>query len=72
MKYLIWSYEHDAWWRPFDSGYTDLTEKAGRYTANEAALIVFSSILLDEIAVEEHEAINKGRPEYHPYKGLSK
>lgn len=30
-NYLIWSYEHDAWWAPFEHGYTrDLTQ-AGRY-----------------------------------------
>lgn len=35
-RYLIWSNEHRAWWRPNRSGYTIFVEKAGRYSQAEA------------------------------------
>jgi hypothetical protein len=34
--FLIWSYEHNAWWAPGRSGYTSDLRKAGRYTEAEA------------------------------------
>jgi hypothetical protein len=34
--WLVWSYEHDAWWKPGRFGYTTDLEKAGRYRYNEA------------------------------------
>jgi hypothetical protein len=37
--FLIWSYEHDAWWGPAKMGYTKDFERAGRYTKDEAARI---------------------------------
>ena len=43
MKFLIWSNEHGAWWRPNRLGYTLLLHEAGRYDAVEAGLIVASS-----------------------------
>lgn len=39
MKYLIWSNEHNAWWRPNGNGYTKSIEEAGRYTFERAAEI---------------------------------
>jgi hypothetical protein len=38
-KYLIWSNEHRAWWRPSHAGYTCLIEGAGRYSRAEAERI---------------------------------
>lgn len=38
--WVIWSYEHNAWWRPGRMGYTTLLTEAGRYTADEASEIV--------------------------------
>lgn len=35
-KYLIWSNEHRAWWRPNSRGYTMLAKNAGVYTFKEA------------------------------------
>lgn len=39
MDYLIWSNEHQAWWRPNSSGYTTFVEAAGRYPRAEAISI---------------------------------
>ena len=70
MNYVIWSFEHEAWWRPNKRGYTDQLNEAGRYTAEEAGMIVVDSVWLDEVAIVESIAIDKGQPMYHPYSGL--
>lgn len=36
MKYLIWSNEHNAWWRAGRAGYTRELDAAGRYGRDEA------------------------------------
>lgn len=39
MKYLIWSIEHSAWWRPLrcpEFGHTTKRSEAGRYTLEQA------------------------------------
>lgn len=38
--YVIWSFEHDAWWRPARMGYTASFVEAGHYTQAEADRIV--------------------------------
>lgn len=38
--YVIWSFEHDAWWAPDWQGYTQELKDAGRYSGTEAAAIV--------------------------------
>ena len=38
-KYLIWSNEHRAWWRPDSKGYTVNMGGAGRYSRQEALRI---------------------------------
>lgn len=40
MDYLVWSNEHQMWWRDSRSGYTPYIEEAGRYTEDEAHRIV--------------------------------
>jgi len=35
-RYLVWSNEHRAWWRPNAQGYTMFLDAAGRYTRDEA------------------------------------
>ena len=35
--YLVWSNEHDAWWKPNRRGYTHDVWGAGRYAETEAA-----------------------------------
>lgn len=34
--YLIWSNEHKKWWCPYGEGYTNLVQKAGRYSSEKA------------------------------------
>lgn len=41
--YLIWSNEHQAWWRPHSAGYTIASEQAGRYSHEEAVKISASA-----------------------------
>jgi hypothetical protein len=37
--YLVWSNEHQAWWRPNERGYTTNLSAAGVYSHREALLI---------------------------------
>lgn len=39
-EYLIWSFEHYAWWGHNGSGYTNNRSKAGVYSAEAAHKIV--------------------------------
>ena len=39
-KWLIWSIEHDAWWRPEKKGYTCVLKEAGVYSYEDACKIV--------------------------------
>lgn len=38
--WLIWSIEHNGWWKPNSHGYTGSIDEAGRYTYEEALQIV--------------------------------
>lgn len=40
---LIWSIEHNSWWRPNHAGYTEKREEAGRYTFTEALAVLKSA-----------------------------
>jgi hypothetical protein len=37
--YLIWSFEHNAWWGPGECGYVGDVDRAGRYTLEHAEKI---------------------------------
>ncbi len=39
MMYLVWSNEHNAWWKPNGRGYTMFAAKAGLYSFGEAKSI---------------------------------
>jgi len=67
MKYLIWSYEHNAWWASNRYGYAPEFEDAGRYSAEEAGKIVTDSVMMDELLVPEFWADQYGEPKFHPY-----
>lgn len=41
--WLIWSYEHDAFWKDKQNGYTTDRKEAGRYSFSEACRIVFEA-----------------------------
>jgi hypothetical protein len=66
-EWLIWSYEHDAWWLPLRTGYTKQAAKAGRYDIDEAAQIVADankySNIVDECMVHESQVANFRREE---------
>lgn len=38
--YLIWSIEHNGWWKPAMNGYTQKRNEAGKYNFATASLIV--------------------------------
>ena len=39
MKFLIWSNQRDAWWKPNEQGYTKAEEHAGEYDLETARRI---------------------------------
>lgn len=67
--FVIWSYEHRAWWMPDRCGYTNSLDAAGRYDADVAGDIVTGSVLIGEIAIAVDIAEEHGPPPYHPYDG---
>lgn len=52
-RYLIWSHEHQMWWRENREGYTVHMHEAGVYDWKDAA-----QITLDHIPPGEEVAIN--------------
>lgn len=55
--FMIWSWEHHAWWRPNKVGYTTFPEAAGRYTHAEASKICIDHIPAgEEVVIHELEA----------------
>lgn len=48
-NFLIWSFEHDAWWRPNRCGYTKVRSEAGVYEITEALDIVNAANFGDEV-----------------------
>lgn len=61
--FLVWSWEHEAWWGPARCGYVREIGRAGRYSWDEAADITVGHIPPgEEVAVHEHWASHRGRP----------
>ena len=59
-EWLVWSYEHQGWWKPWRWGYTREVAEAGRYTLAEATEICekanrYASIVQEKM-VRESEA----------------
>ena len=50
MSYLIWSNQHQQWWRPGKRGYTGYIEEAGRYHEDKAKAIVADATVDGQIA----------------------
>lgn len=40
VRWLIWSLEHNGWWKPNNCGYTQSIKEAGRYSYPEAREIL--------------------------------
>ena len=57
-KYRIWSFEHDAWWRPNWYGYTENIEEAGIYEEKVAHGILFDANLFGKINEEMRPVTN--------------
>lgn len=45
-EWLIWSREHQGWWRAGHAGYTRATDEAGLYTLTEARAIMEKANIL--------------------------
>lgn len=62
-RYVIWSFEHDGWWKPGRWGYTPYLQHAGRYVKAEADEIVTRanrySATVNEVAVLEPDAADR-------------
>jgi hypothetical protein len=43
IAYLLWSINHNAYWRPNSAGYTHNVDEAGRYSEAEATRKVIAS-----------------------------
>ena len=66
--FVIWSWEHMAWWAPARAGYEESLERAGRYSYDEAADIVIGHIPAgEEVAVllQEAQKYANGRPKVY-------
>jgi hypothetical protein len=63
-RYVIWSFEHDAWWAPGRRGYTRELEEAGHYAGTEAADIVAEANLVqtNEQVMRLDDALRLGPP----------
>lgn len=59
QKYLIWSWEHDAWWAPNSNGYVSDRGDAGEYSYEEAL----------KICLNANYGFYRGR-EKMPYEGM--
>ena len=63
MMFVIWSWEHNAWWASNRQGYTEQLDRAGRYSFDEAAEVVVGHIPAgEEVAMLEAEALQRGQP----------
>jgi hypothetical protein len=65
-EYVIWSFEHRAWWRPGEMGYTESVFEAGLYTKAQADRIVTKANRYaprqNEQAVLRATALTSGAP----------
>ena len=69
--FVIWSWEHDAWWGPDECGYVSDLKAAGRYSLSDAGRIAAGSHV-EEVAIQESVAAERGAPRFHPYRGASR
>jgi hypothetical protein len=64
QPWVVWSFEHNAWWRPHRWGYTADVHEAGRYTEFEAKVIELHAniVRIHERAMPLEEALRSGPP----------
>jgi hypothetical protein len=64
--FVIWSFEHDAWWGPGRMGYVADLAQAGRYPESEANQIVADAnryvVRPNECALPLVDAMDRGAP----------
>ena len=65
-KRLIWSNEHQAWWRAASCGYTIELLGAGLYEPAEADTIVRSAAPRDEESMDAVEVFSRSLRAVHP------
>lgn len=65
-KFLIWSEEHGAWWRPSRWGYSQRIRDAGQYSAEQAEQICRDANFggrFYELAIPVPDGIPPGNPD---------
>jgi hypothetical protein len=69
--FVVWSFEHDAWWGPGRMGYTTDLTKAGRYSEADATDIVAKANRYRSIPYERAmtlvDAMEHGAPRLREY-----
>lgn len=64
--WVVWSFEHQAWWKPGKWGYTPDLSAAGRYSEAEARAIEHKanrySKVIEERALPLSDALRDGPP----------
>jgi hypothetical protein len=64
--WVVWSFEHDAWWKPGGWGYTPALDEAGHFTELEALRIEhhanFPLRVIHEQAMPLTDALGQARP----------
>lgn len=58
-RWIIWSIEHEQWWKGNHNGYTEELEEAGIYTYEAACKIVAGANYLLTLQRQTHYLFNK-------------
>ena len=61
-RWRIWSFEHSAWWRPNELGYTERASESGVYSLARALEIVTCAAPGDEAMLPAPEQPTMARP----------